>query len=368
MTMKVNLDCRHFRNDKPCTFGRRCEGCPHYAPMGKRILIIKLDAVGDVARTTTLLKPLRRKYRPCHITWLVHPTGALMLRGNSQIDLLLTYTPACLEPLRVQEFDLVLCLDKVPRAAAVGAWARAPEKRGFGLTRYGTVYPLNPGAEYAFLLGLDDDLKFRQNTKTYQEIIFACAGMSYGGEEYCIEIDASDRREAGEMLAQRGIAEDDIVIGLNVGGGTAFAHKMWSAEGAVRFLRALKQEVQCKALLFGAELEREKIDAIVKAGPPEVFAAITTQSCRVFQALLGRCDVVVTSDSLGMHLAIAEKRPIVVLFGPTCQQEIELYGRGEKIVSPVDCAPCYHSECVHSPNCMEAIAPGPVVDAVKRLL
>ena len=41
-------------------------------------------------------------------------------------------------------------------------------------------------------------------------------------------------------------------------------------------------------------------------------------------------DVVVCSDTLGMHLAIALKKKIVVLFGPTCPQEIDLYGRGVK--------------------------------------
>jgi heptosyltransferase-2 len=291
-----------------------------------------------------------------------------MLRGNPQIDLLLSYTPEGLEPLRIQEFDLVLCLDKTPRAAAVGAWAKAPEKLGFGLTRYGTVYPLNSGSEYAFVLGLDDDLKFRQNTKTYQQVIFECAGLSYNDEEYCLEIDDDDRRAAVEMLAQRGIAQGDVVIGLNPGGGSAFAHKMWNAAGAIRFLRLLQEQVQCKVLLFGAEPERKAIDAITKAGLPDVFETITTHSGRVFQALLGRCAVVVTGDSLGMHLAIAEKRQVVVLFGPTCPQEIELYGRGEKIISPLDCAPCYRSCCVQSPTCMAAIEPGPVVAAVKRLL
>jgi len=368
VTMKLNLDCRHFRNDKPCALASACRGCEHYAPMGARILIVKLDAVGDVARTTPLLKPLRQKYAPCHITWLVHPHGELMLRGNSQIDVLLSYTLECLEPLRLQEFDLVLCLDKTPRAAAVGAWVRAGEKLGFGLSKYGTTFPLNPGAEYAFQLGMDDDLKFRRNTKTYQEIIFDCVGLPYQGEEYCIEIDAADREQAAAILAQRGIAAEDTVIGLNLGGGAAFAHKMWNTAGAIAFLRALQQELSCKALLFGAEMEREKIGAIMAAGLDGVCEAITSHSCRVFQALLGRCDVVVTSDSLGMHLAIAERRPVVALFGPTCPQEIELYGRGDKVVSPLACAPCYRSRCSHSPTCMEAITPDMVIAAVKRLL
>ena len=366
--MKLKLDCRHFRGEKPCKYGCGCAGCAHYEPMGTRILIIKLDAVGDVARTTTLLRPLREEYGPCHITWLVHPNGEGMLRGNSQIDRLLAYVPASLESLRVERFDLVLCLDKTPRACGVGTWVNGERKLGFGLSEYGTPYPLNAGSEYAFQLGLDDELKFRRNTRTYQDVIFECCEMTFRGEDYCIEIEEEDRAAVERMLRAGGIAKDDTVVGLNLGGGKAFAHKMWDADGAMRFLKALVEAAPCKVLLFGAELEREKIATIMAARIPGVVEAITSASCRVFQAMLARCDVVVTGDSLGMHLALAEKRPVAALFGPTCAQEIEMYGRGEKIVSPVACAPCYSATCTQTTNCMDAISAETVVEAVKRLL
>ena len=131
-----------------------CGACEHYEPMGTRILIVKLDAIGDVARTTTLLRALREKYKPCHVTWLVAPAAEEMLRGNPLIDLAQPYAPESLEPLRVQKFDLALSLDKTARATAVAMWAQAKERLGFGLSEFGTVYPINPEAEYAFQLGL----------------------------------------------------------------------------------------------------------------------------------------------------------------------------------------------------------------------
>lgn len=366
--MELKLDCRHFRSEKPCRFKCGCAGCKHYEPMGKRILIIKLDAIGDVARTTPLLKPLREKYGPCHITWLVAPAAEEMLRGNPLIDVLLPYRPESLEPLRVQKFDLVLSLDKTARATAVGMWVQGQEKLGFGLSEFGTVYPLNPEAEYAFQLGLDDDLKFKRNTRTYQEIIFEAVRLPYARQEYCIEIDKADRDHADRFLSLMGVAPRDVVIGLNLGGGSAFAHKMWNARDAQRFVVAMLNEVSCRVLLLGAEREKDAIDEIMQARLPHVINSGTRNSIRQFQALIGRCAVVVTGDSLGMHLAIAEQRPAVVLFGPTCAAEIELYGRGEKIVSPLACGPCYRAECDRRSTCMQAIEPAAVVDAVKRWL
>ena len=366
--MKLRLDCRHFRSDKPCKYQCGCEGCRHYAPMGTRILVIKLDAIGDVARTTPILRALREKYDPCHITWLVAPAAEDLLRGNSRIDMLLPYCAESLEPLRVQRFDILLSLDKTPRAAAVAMWANAPERLGFGLSEFGTVFPLNPESEYAFQLGQDDDVKFNRNTNTYQKIIFDCIKLPYNREEYAIELEDRDSEYAEKVLHQLGVTRTDTAVGVNLGSGSGFAHKMWDAKGALRFIGELRKKVECKVLFFGAERERPAIDEVMRAGLPNVLSTGTANTIHQFQALLGRCDVIVTGDSLGMHLAIAERRPVVTLFGPTCAQEIEFYGRGEAIVSPLPCVPCYRAECERSPNCMEGIEPQAVVAAVKRWL
>jgi heptosyltransferase-2 len=336
--------------------------------MGTRILIVKLDAIGDVARTTTLLGPLRKKYDPCFITWLVHPLAEGMLARNSMIERVLPYKPESLEALRCQKFDVVLSLDKTARAAGVGMWAQAKEKLGFGLSEFGTIYPLTADCDYAFQLGMDDDLKFRRNRKTYQEVIFECARLPYAREEYHIEIDRREREFADRFITTNGIARQDAIVGLNLGGGSAFAHKMWSIQGIRRFLIRLLNQVECKIALFGAERERPVIEEIMRTRLPRVFRTGTDNTIPQFQALLARCDVVVTGDSLGMHLAIAEKRPVVALFGPTCAQEIELYDRGDRITSPLPCAPCYRGSCERNVSCMDAIEPEPVVAAVKKWL
>jgi heptosyltransferase-2 len=80
------------------------------------------------------------------------------------------------------------------------------------------------------------------------------------------------------------------------------------------------------------------------------------------------CDLVVTGDTTALHLAVGLRKKVVALFGPTCAQEIELYGRGEKIVSPLSCVPCYRRVCAKAPNCMEAVSPPEVLKSVDRLL
>nr|HPM25103.1 glycosyltransferase family 9 protein [Phycisphaerae bacterium] len=74
----------------------------------------------------------------------------------------------------------------------------------------------------------------------------------------------------------------------------------------------------------------------------------------------------VTGDTMAMHVAIAGDVPTVALFGPTAAQEIDLYGRGEKVVTGLSCAPCYFRRCDLSPNCMDEISVERVLRAVQR--
>lgn len=364
----LHLDCRHFLGEKPCRYGRPCEGCPDYAPMGKRILIIKLDAIGDVARTTPLLPALHRTFQPVHITWLVAPEAEELLTGHPRVHAVLPYSVAAVARLQVEQFDLLMSLDKTPRATAVAMMVRATEKRGFGLSPHGTLYPINAGAEYAMRLGLSDELKFRQNSRTYQEVIFECCGLTFQGEDYDLCLSETEREFAADFRRQLQISPGELLVGLNCGGGAAFANKMWGPSQCLEFVRLVRAQLGARVLLFGAARERDTLRMIAAAAGGAAVDTGTGNTVKQFQALIGLCDVVVTGDSLGMHLALAEKRRTVALFGPTCASEIEMYGRGEKIASSLPCAPCYRRECQRSPTCMEAIEPRTVLAAVERQL
>ena len=87
-----------------------------------------------------------------------------------------------------------------------------------------------------------------------------------------------------------------------------------------------------------------------------------------FAALIGRLDLLVTSDSLALHLAVAQGRPVVCFFGPTSASEIELYGHGEKVVTPLGCQCCYLKDCNIRPHCMASISVEEMLAAARRWL
>jgi heptosyltransferase-2 len=87
-----------------------------------------------------------------------------------------------------------------------------------------------------------------------------------------------------------------------------------------------------------------------------------------FAAIVDLCDLVVTADTLALHIATALEKKIVALFGPTSISEIELYGRGIKLSSPDGCKCFYRKYCTEDFPCMEKITPDMVLEAICLLL
>ncbi len=367
--MFVRYDCRYYLGHKPCVFRRECDGCPHYSPFGKRVLIIKLAAMGDVLRTTPLLRGLRQANAACHITWLTEPNVVPMLRGVAEIDRLLAYSLETALQLQYEEFDELYCFDKEPKACILAMKISARRKVGFGMTRFGTVMPLNKESEYTLELGINDHLKFRVNNKTYPELIFECAGLPYQApQEYLFPDFSAEIAQARTRLETLGVLPTDLKIGLNTGAGDVFATKKWTEEGYVHLANRLVEQYGAKVLLLGGPAEVERNARISAAASYPLIDTGTGNPIRRFAGIVACCDLLVTGDTLALHIAIGLKVPVVVMLGPTCHQEIELYGRGIKIVSDFECSPCYLSVCPKEITCMDATPADTVFDAVSRLL
>jgi ADP-heptose:LPS heptosyltransferase len=367
--MMIRYDCRHFLGHKPCCFRRECDGCPHYSAVGRRILIIKLSALGDVLRTTPLLRGLRAKDSDCHITWLTESNVIPMLQGIHEIDRLLPYTQESVLQLEMEAFDDLYCFDKEPKATALATRIQAERKAGFGMNRMGNAIPLNKESEYAYELGINDNLKFRINTKTYPELIYECVSLAYSApQEYILPDLSTEIEEAIAGLLVRGVQPQDLKIGLNTGAGDVFATKKWTEDGYTRLANRLAKELGAKVLLLGGPGEVDRNRRISAAAQYPLIDTGNDNPIRKFAGIVGNCSLMITGDTLAMHIAIGLKIPVLVMLGPTCHQEIELYGRGTKIVSDFACSPCYRSVCPLQVTCMDAISVDAVFKSAAELL
>jgi heptosyltransferase-2 len=372
--MIVHCDCRHFMGDRPCAPHKRdgvhCEGCPHYDPLRERILVVKLDAAGDVLRTTCILPGLRAEHPVARIDWLTREDAVPLFENNPAVDRVIPYPGDAVTDLLASDYDLVINLDAAPLSARLAAVARGRRRIGFGYDAAGFPLPLGPEARAWFEMGLFDDVKAR-NTRTYQEIALAICGLAGADPSLSLHLSDSEKAKARTLAASWGIAPGDPVIGLNTGAGPRWEHKKWTEEGFAELVRLIRSggggAKTPVVLLLGGPEEGDRNRRILERSPGGAIDSGTGHSLREFIAIVDICDLVVTGDTMALHIAAALGKKVVALFGPTSASEIELYGRGVKIVSDAPCAGCYRQSCDVRPTCMERIPAADVYRAVVSL-
>lgn len=364
------VDCRHYKGYKPCGLREKCDGdCPEYVARGRQILIVKLGAMGDVLRTTPVLRALREKWPQAWICWLTDPQSEPLLRHNPLVDELFIWGYEAGLQVQARQWDLLLNFEKEPRALALDNRTSAGEKRGFALHPAGGLTVHNPASRYALQLGIDDPLKFYENLKTMPAILLEMAKMPSKKYEYVLEPGEKALRFARDFDAFHRVRKSGKpVIGLNTGCGAVFPTKQWPLENWKACISALHETRRFQLLLLGGKREQEMNAALLEKAPPE---ALIDGGCdndlEDFMGLVSLCDGVVSADSLAMHLAVGLQKNVVALLGPTSATEIDLYDRGKVLKTPVDCAPCYRTSCARLPNCMTAISPAEVARTVEKL-
>ena len=371
MKEPVNFDCRHFKGHMPCRphkeTGVHCSACSHYDPIDFRILIVKLDAIGDVLRTSAILPGLRGKYPNSHITWITAPASLPLFKGNRLVDRVVDAEKA-VGVLLTEEYDLVINLDAAGPSAQLASLAESRKKLGYVLSSAGQVTPVNEEAEHWFLMGIFDDLK-KANRETYQQIMFKIIGLRYTGQPMQLELDESEKRFASDFARNHGIGQEDPVIGISTGAGARWEKKKWTEDGFVQLIGRIRKEMpKARILLLGGPDECSRNRRLMLECGQDLIDTGCDNPLREFISLISLCDLVVTGDTLPMHLALALGKKTVVLVGPTSPWELEMYGRGAVVTSDRECICCYLNSCSVQPDCMESIEPDQVLESIKELL
>jgi heptosyltransferase-2 len=364
-------DCRYFLGDRPCAFhkisGVKCVDCRHYDSPAMRLLIIKLGAMGDVLRTTSLLPTIQNRYDRPHITWVTLAESVPLFGHHPLVDAVMACGSETLARLQVERFDLLINPEASKESAALATVARAVEKRGFGLSDRGAVFAFNQGAADMFPLGLFDDLK-KDNRRSYEQLVCRLAEIPYRRVRPQLQLSAQEIAAAKDSLLKAGIVEKRPVVMLNTGGGGRWRYKRWTADGFIGLAKALEQRCDAQVLVAGGPGETDFNLTLMDAIGDVAVDLGCNNPVRRFASLIACCDLLVTGDSLALHMGLALGRRVIALFGPTSAAEVDLYDQGEKILSDLDCLCCYLQTCDKTPNCMQAIDVETVFKAVRRQL
>lgn len=353
--MSQVVGCRHFNGYKPCGKSEICDPlCPHMSVPSVRILLVHLEALGAVVRSTALLPAIRRKYPGAHITWITQKPAHLLLAENPLIDRVLTTDADDLLKLSALEFDIALMVDKGQKSAGILKLTHADLVYGFTVDpRTGAVLPASEAARELWEIGLSDRKKFVENRKTETQLAHEALELGpWVRDEYVLRLNESEKREAARRRREWA-PNGELIIGLNTGCSGVIQYKKLTIEKHRELIAELAR-TGVRIVLLGGKEDAERNEKIA-AGLP-VICSPTDKGLRDGITSVEACDVVVTGDSLGMHLAIALQKWTVAWFGPTCAHEIDLYDRGLHVLSAASCGPCWKRSCSRETMCYDLVS------------
>ena len=354
--MKFNADCIHYKGHIPCKphkqHGFHCADCSAYTKVSKRILIIKLGAIGDVIRTTPLVVKFKKEFPDCKITWLTWTPDIL---PSSQIDEILKWDHNSLLYVQHSHWDIAINLDKEKEAGALLKIVDAEEKYGYVL-KDNEIQPINELAVHKFSTGMFDDVS-KANTKSYLQEIFEICGHTHAGEPYLM--DTHDDKGYTWNLPK-----GKKIIGMNTGCGGRWTTRLWSIDKWVELVAILKQqEPDAEILLLGGEAEHARNKEIQQRSGALYLGYFTLFE---FINLVNHCEMVITQVTMGMHITLALGKKIVLMNNIFNPYEFDLFGKGEIVAPNKSCKCFYRGSCLDGVSCMEELPASKIAEAVNR--
>jgi heptosyltransferase-1 len=364
----------------------------------KKILLIKLSAVGDVVHTIPVLNKLRRRYPSAQLDWLVTPAIAKLLSHHPAITNIIEFEreawsqPWRLAPfasyarlatvLRRTAYDLVIDMHGQFRTAALTLATGAPARIGFDRPR-ARVWDASPrkfpeearkhawqgareGSWLAYTHHIPVPTLDLHAVDRYLNV-GPILGLDKEPADFNFTIPQSATSRVDSLLRQNGVDHAEIAI---MAPGTIWETKHWGSDKFAKVAAHFMAKGFAVALI-GSQRERAVCEEVASLAPGAVdFAGMT--SLTELAALIRRSAICITNDSGPMHLAVALDRPVISIFGPTDPIWIGPYRRANSVLQAgLDCSPCYLrrlKHCRHDHACMRSVSPIAVIERAESAL
>ena len=302
-------------------FDGRQKGCRLNPEQLQRVLVIRLDGVGDVIMTTPLLRELRRLLPGAWITLVVKPALLNLVEQCPHVNEVLTFDcdvdghlhhlrlhlralGLAWKRLRRHRFDLAI----LPRwdadiyhAVFVACSSGARWRLAYSEHVNESKSELNRGYDQLFTHILED--KTLKHEVEHSLDIIRYLGGAVEDERLQVWLRQEDQAEAESLLQSYKVSPDHLLIALGPGAGDL--KRMWPLGNFVELGTWLQRKYSASLLIVGGageeylghELERQLSGTVINS----VGQTTLRQAC----ALLEHCQLNIGNDTGAMHLASA---------------------------------------------------------------
>ena len=278
-------------------------------------------SLGDVLRTTFILN----YFKDWDVSWIVDEKAFPLLDGNPFIKRTVIWSgaEAVREKLGSEEFDLVINFENLSEICEFVSLLKGRKFMGFSINGL----PDSVGSQRLIEISMSPEKK-RRNVLSWQEILANAIGKKWNGEKY--------------ILGYRPKSSVIYDIGFNWTTSNKWKNKVWPRNKWLKLEKSLNK----------------KYTISWQRGMNNLYEYIEW---------INSCKLIVTADTLGLHLALALNKRVVALFGPTSPHEVYLYELGSYLLprKKYDCMPCFRTYCGRGKPCIELITPEEVKEAVE---
>ncbi len=342
----------------------------------RRILVLRLERIGDLLMTLPALADLRQAVPDGEIDLIVgswnaglasaiatvtrvHTLDAAWLaRGSGGLGL-----PSLLRAARQwrrAEYDLAINFEPDIRSNLLVAGSGAAWSAGYHSGGGGSV--LDVALEY------DTRSHTSDNARRLVSAVLGTVPAPQTGRTLVVPQDAHDR--AARLLA----AARRPLVGVHVHGGRAI--KQWDPDRFADVARRLITTSGATIVLTGSAADRALVDSVKRTLPAQsVIDATGDVDLLTLAAILERLDLLITGDTGPMHLGVAAGVPVVAVFGPSDPARYGPRGPHDRVVRfDLPCGPCNRirrppARCVgHTPDCLVGVSTDNVFSAAMSVL
>jgi heptosyltransferase I len=287
-----------------------------------RVGIVMMSAVGDAVHVLPLLTALKRHSPATHISWVLQPGAASLVRGHAAVDEIIPFDrslgwrayPAIRRALASRPFDSVLALQVYFKAGLVTSFTRAPVKLGFDRAR---ARDLN----WLFTTDRIAPHAAQHVQDQYFEFLDAL-GVPHEPPVWDLGPWPDERPQQRATLDRFDRPIAPIVVA------TSKPEKDWMPERWAAVCDALWSDFGLQPLLVGGrsprELAAERL-ILDRTGVP--VASALGSGLRPLVGILDGAALVLSPDTGPLHMSIALDRPTISLMGYTNPKRVGPYRR-----------------------------------------
>ncbi|MCM8804334.1 MAG: glycosyltransferase [Candidatus Omnitrophica bacterium] len=357
----------------------------------EKILVIRLDHIGDFILSLPAIRLLRNKFKNSFITVLVGSWNKLIAERIKEIDEVLTFNFFYEEAekgkplidrnelknlendLIRREFDIAIDLRRQPETREILKLSGAKVKIGFSTGRDDDwlTIPVKPTLEMEDIPG--KKIKIHQTIQMYK-LIESITGKNYNGEDLTLEMPEIDlSKEIEKIRNYSNLFKEEFIIGIHPGAGNLL--KQWPVEYFSHLIDLLMDKNKSKILIFGGQKDEEYATEIINKtkNKENIISLAKKLNLIEFMSFLKCCNLFIGNDSGPSHLAGIMGVPTLAIFSGQVSQ-FEWQPLGKKTLSiavNVPCAPCYKispKQCPFDLKCLKLLWPERVLKAIQQLI